>query len=150
MFPKIQKNACLIQLKFELYEFPHNHVVIKAIALLLEVFFRTRNIERNSQQIIMFWFHSLSHLQSRVNEARDWDWQWMNVKSSDANILLIIYFIKFISTEYKGRIFHNTTGQDMKGVTATPHLVIKSRHLSAGTNEHREQCQTAQSCSGCN
>ena len=35
----------------------------------------------------------------------------------------------------------------MKGVTVTSHLVIKSRHLAAGTNEHHEQCQSAQSCS---
>ena len=77
----------------------------------------------------------------------------MNVKPSDANILLVIYFTNFVSSEYiafKDRIFHNTTGKDMKGVTITSHLVIKSRHLAAGTNERNEQYQSAQSCSGCN
>jgi hypothetical protein len=75
----------------------------------------------------------------------------MNVKSSDANIPLFIDFTKFISSEYiasKDRIFHNTTGKDMKGVNVTPHLTIKSRHLASGTNEHQEHCQSAQSFSG--
>lgn len=59
----------------------------------------------------------MSHVQFRVNEAREWDWQRMKVEHSDANILLIIYFTKFISSKYiafKGRIFHNTTGKDIK------------------------------------
>jgi hypothetical protein len=117
IFPKTQQKACLIYFKSELFEFPHNHLVIQTIALLLTVFFRTGNIERNSWQMIMFWFHSLSHLQSRVNETREWDWQWMDVKPGDANILLSIYFTKFISSEYtvfKDRIFHNATEKDKR------------------------------------
>jgi len=49
-FPKTQQNASLIQFKFELYEFLHNRLVIKTIAILHEirVYFRTGNIERNS------------------------------------------------------------------------------------------------------
>jgi len=51
----------------------------------------------------------------------------MNVKSSDANTLLIIHF----SPEYivfNDRIFHNTTGKGMKGVIVAAHSVIKSSH----------------------